>query len=101
MPGESFAVRPQFRETNQAGMERIFRRIVSDASIGPVCGCYQRFQVRPDFRYTLGRKSERAKNCDGWIHRYTPRNVMMKASGFLLVRTRAGFVSFMAPGARG
>jgi hypothetical protein len=58
MIGKRLMVRPKFRESDQAWIERIFRHVIGDAAVVLVCCIDQGFEMRKHLLNPVGRKAK-------------------------------------------
>ena len=84
MAVETFLVRPQFREADEARIKWIFCYIVGDASIISVGLFHELLEMWESLHYALWREAQYSENRNCWVH-----------LAFLLIDC------FMRPNARG
>lgn len=61
-------IRPQFRETNEPGVERVFGHVVGDAAIVSIRLIDKLLEVRQNLFHPLWREAQDAKDGDCRIH---------------------------------
>ncbi len=71
MPFQAFMIRPHLGKSDDPSIKRIFRCIISDASIVHARCLQKLFQLRQNFRHLIGRKSEKTDDNDFGIHKHS------------------------------